>query len=114
MPNPVKSKGTKNSAMTSVSDKIDVTSSGATPKTYPKTREKSKNFRGEETTTVRDSAKKMLFSGKSGTRQTEDAVRSFKKDSTDYAKSADYDAKDFNNKKAYENAAAFAGKKKKI
>lgn len=94
------------------STKINVDSTGATPKTYPKTREKSVDKMGNETTIIRDSTKKMLFSGKSNDVKTKEAVQSFKKDSTGYANAADYEAKDFNNKKAYANATAFVGKKK--
>jgi hypothetical protein len=114
MPDVTKSKGTKNTSTTAVSDKINVTPSGATPKTYPKTREKSKDFRGNDITNIRDSTKKMLFSGKTGAPETEKAIRTHVRDSTNYANAANYEAKDYNNKKAYENAAAFVGKKKRI
>lgn len=108
MPNPKNLK----SKYPPTSSKIDVTSAGATPKAYPKTRSKSVDRNGNEITEIRDSTKKMLFTGKSKDVKTKQAVESFKRDSTGYAGAADYEAKDFNNKKAYANAAAFAGKKK--
>lgn len=99
--------------------KINVDTNGATPKPYPKTRSKSVDRNGNEMTEIRDSTKKMLFSGKSNDVKTKEAVQSFKKDSTGYANAADYDAKDYNLKQTHNNAEsmrnsmAFVGKKKK-
>ena len=95
------------------SSKINVDDKGAMPKTYPKTRSESTDRNGNKVTTISDSTKKMLFSGNSKDAKTKQQVQNFKADSTSYAKAADYEAKDHNNKKAYENAQAFAGKKKK-
>jgi hypothetical protein len=94
------------------STKINVDSTGATPKTYPKTRTETQDKLGNKITTINDSTKKMLFSGKSNSTKAKEAVQGFRKDSTQYANAADYDAKDYNNKKAYANAQAFASKKK--
>lgn len=110
MPNPKKIGS--NYPAPAISSKIDVTPAGATPKPFPKTRSKSIDRNGEEITEIRDSTKKMLFSGKTSHPKTKEAIQSFKKDSVGYTKAADYDAKDFNHKKAYENATAFVGKKK--
>lgn len=96
-----------------VSSKINVDDTGATPKTYPKTRTETADRNGNKITSINDSTKKMLFSGPSKDAKTKQEVHNFKADSTAYAKAADYEAKDHNNKKAYANAVAFAGKKKK-
>lgn len=98
---------------TKASSKINVDANGATPKTYPKTRSESTDRNGNKITSINDSTKKMLFSGASKDAKTKQEVQNFKKDSTSYAKAADYEAKDHNNKKAYANAVAFAAKKKK-
>lgn len=99
--------------------KINVDTNGASPKTYPKTRSKSVDRNGNSITEIRDSTKKILFSGKSDDVKTKTAVQSFKKDSTGYANAADYDAKDYNLKQTHQNAdsirnaMAFAGTGKK-
>lgn len=93
--------------------KVDDTSLGGTPKPYPKKRNETVDRNGDKVTTISNSENNVLFSGKNRDPKTKDAVRAHIRDSTNYAQSADYQAKQYNNKVAYENAMAFAGKKKK-